>query len=105
MFLQVKNNSSFIRWQTLLYNKTAPVSRNCWLFTSQIGDDLPGYRNHIYWTVTYVMYFLGNKAELERLVETAFVYHDIALWTNRALAYLEPSEEIAQCEIRRGLGS
>lgn len=65
------------------------------LYTAQIGDDLPGYRNHVYRTVTYAMYFLGNKAELEQLVETAFVYHDIALWTNRALAYLEPSEEIA----------
>ncbi len=65
------------------------------LYTAQIGDDLPGYRNHVYRTVTYAMYFLGYKAELEQLVETAFVYHDIALWTDRALAYLEPSEEIA----------
>jgi hypothetical protein len=40
------------------------------------------------------MYFLGNKAEkLEQLVETSFVYHDIAF--DHALAYLEPSEEIA----------
>ena len=65
------------------------------LYTAQIGDDLPGYRNHVYRTVTYAMSFLGNKAELEQLVETVFVYHDIALWTDRALAYLEPSEEIA----------
>ncbi len=63
-------------------------------YTAQIGDDLPGYRNHVYRTVTYAMHFLGNS-ELEQLVETAFVYHDIALWTDRALAYLEPSEEIA----------
>ena len=45
-------------------------------------------RNHDYRTVTYAMYFLGNKAEeLEQLVETAFVYHDIALWSDHALAY------------------
>jgi hypothetical protein len=64
-------------------------------YTAQIGDDLPGYRNHVYRTVTYAMHFLGNSAELEQLVETAFVYHDIALWTDHALAYLEPSEEVA----------
>ena len=64
-------------------------------YTLQIGDDLPGYRNHVYRTVTYAMHFLGNSAELEQLVETAFVYHDIALWTDHALAYLEPSEEVA----------
>jgi hypothetical protein len=39
------------------------------------------------------MYFLGNKAEkLEQLVETSFVYHDIAF--DHALAYLEPSEKL-----------
>jgi len=73
-------------------------------YTAQIGDDLPGYRNHVYRTVTYAMYFLGNKAEeLEGLVETAFVYHDIALWTDRALAYLEPSEEIALADNAKNL--
>jgi hypothetical protein len=54
------------------------------------------------------MYFLGNKAEkLEQLVETSFVYHDIAF--DHALAYLEPSEEIALADkipsIWMGIGS
>ena len=60
-----------------------------------IGRDFPGYRNHVYRTITYAMHFLGNAAEYERLVETAFVYHDIGLWTDRELAYLEPSEAVA----------
>jgi hypothetical protein len=41
------------------------------------------------------MHFLGNLLELEQLIETAFIYHDITLWTDRALAYLDPSETIA----------
>jgi hypothetical protein len=41
------------------------------------------------------MHFLNNAAEHELLVETAFVYHDIGLWTDHELAYLEPSEEVA----------
>ena len=60
-----------------------------------IGDDYPGYRNHVYRTITYAMHFLGNDPELEQIVETAFVYHDIGLWTDHELAYLEPSEAVA----------
>ena len=60
-----------------------------------IGKDFPGYRNHVYRTITYAMHFLGNDSELERLVETIFVYHDIGLWTDHELAYLEPSVTIA----------
>jgi hypothetical protein len=60
-----------------------------------IGRDFPGYRNHVYRTITYAMHFLGNAPEHERLVETAFVYHDIGLWTDHRLAYLEPSEAVA----------
>lgn len=59
-----------------------------------IGDDFPGYRNHVYRTITYAMHFLGNDAKYERLVETIFVYHDIGLWTDHELAYLEPSEAL-----------
>ena len=41
------------------------------------------------------MHFLDGAAEYEQLVETAFVYHDIGLWTDHELAYLEPSEAVA----------
>ena len=47
----------------------------------QIGRDFDGYRNHVYRTITYAMHFLNNASEYESLVETAFVYHDIGLWT------------------------
>jgi hypothetical protein len=60
-----------------------------------IGRDFPGYRNHIHRAVAYAMHFLNQAPEHQQLVETAFVYHDIGLWTDRALAYLEPSEAVA----------
>jgi hypothetical protein len=70
-----------------------------------IGKDYPGYRNHVYRTISYAMHFLGNAQEHERLVETAFVYHDIGLWTDHELAYLEPSEAVALADnIKFGLG-
>ena len=50
------------------------------------------------------MHFLGNAEEHERLVQAAFVYHDIGLWTDRVLAYLDPSEAVAIAEnIKLGL--
>ncbi len=61
-------------------------------FRNILDNDYDGYRNHVYRTITYAMYFLDNETAHEELVETAFVYHDIGLWTDRALAYLEPSE-------------
>lgn len=64
-------------------------------YESVIGKDFPGYRNHVYRTITYAMYFLDYDSDIEPLVETAFVYHDIGLWTDSELAYLEPSEAIA----------
>jgi hypothetical protein len=70
-------------------------------YKSQIGIDFPGYRNHIYRAITYAMYFLDNKIEHEQLVETAFVYHDIGLWTDHELAYLEPSEAVAIADNRQ----
>jgi hypothetical protein len=60
-----------------------------------IGSDYDGYRNHVYRTITYAMHFLNNAPQHEQLVETAFVYHDIGLWTDHELAYLEPSEVVA----------
>ncbi|WP_162046662.1 phosphohydrolase [Vibrio taketomensis] len=60
-----------------------------------IGNDYMGYRNHVYRNITYAMYFLDNDEQYEQLVETAFVYHDLGLWTDKELAYLEPSEAIA----------
>ena len=64
-------------------------------YRSVIGRDYDGYRNHVYRTITYAMHFLNNAPEYERLIETAFVYHDIGLWTDHELAYLEPSEAVA----------
>ena len=64
-------------------------------YENVIGEDFPGYRNHVYRAITYAMHFLDYDLELEPLVETAFVYHDIGLWTDHEQAYLEPSEAIA----------
>lgn len=64
-------------------------------YEAQIAADFDGYRNHVYRCITYAMHFLSDAPQHMPLVETAFVYHDIGLWTDRELAYLEPSEAVA----------
>ncbi|MEM7184110.1 MAG: phosphohydrolase [Spirochaetota bacterium] len=64
-------------------------------YKSVIGNDYLGYRNHVYRTLSYAMHFLEGNDTYRTLIETALVYHDIALWTDKACAYLEPSEKLA----------
>eukprot|EP00127_Corallochytrium_limacisporum_P001787 Clim_evm3s82 gene=Clim_evmTU3s82 len=59
-----------------------------------IGDDYPGYRGHIYRVLSYSLKNINDPKQrkfYEPLIETALVYHDIALWTVNELDYLEPS--------------
>ena len=37
------------------------------------------------------MHFLGAAQSQRATIETALVYHDLGLWSDRQLAYLEPS--------------
>lgn len=67
-------------------------------FRDQIGADFEGYRNHIYRVLSYSLYFLGGDETHRKTIETALVYHDIGLWTDRELAYLEPSMTMAEKE-------
>jgi hypothetical protein len=60
-----------------------------------LGADYDGYRGHIYRVLTYAMHFLGGEQTQRRAIETALVYHDLGMWTDHELAYLEPSIERA----------
>jgi hypothetical protein len=47
------------------------------------------------------MHFLGGNGA-RSVVETALVYHDLGLWSDKELAYLEPSIERAQHDNETG---
>ncbi len=64
-------------------------------FKPVIGDDFHAYRGHVYRVITYAMHFLAGDEAARAMIETAFAYHDIGLWTDKELAYLEPSEALA----------
>lgn len=64
-------------------------------YADSIGEDFSAYRGHIYRTLTYAMHFLDDDVDQLPLLEAIFVFHDIGLWLDKNLAYLEPSEEEA----------
>lgn len=58
--------------------------------------------------MTFAMHFLGpadeaTTAQRRRIMGAALAYHDIALWSDNDMAYLEPSMERAKADLP-GLG-
>lgn len=68
-------------------------------FKTTIGADYDGYRNHLYRVLTYTVHFLHGDKSFLPAISAALVYHDIALWTDSELAYLEPSAKRAETDL------
>lgn len=60
-------------------------------YECDLGEDLAGYRGHIYRVLSYALDILGPDHPHRAEVEAALVFHDIGLWTDGELGYLEPS--------------
>jgi hypothetical protein len=58
---------------------------------SSIGDDLPGYRNHVYRVLNFFAALSGSSAAIPETVLIASAFHDIGIWTDGTFDYLEPS--------------
>ena len=69
------------------------VERLLGRYKDLIGDDYEGYRGHVYRVLSYALHFLGGQSPDREAIETALVYHDLGLWSDKKLAYLEPSIE------------
>lgn len=64
-------------------------------FKEVVGEDYDGYRGHLYRVLSYTNYYLKGVTSYRKVIETALVYHDIGLWTDGELSYLEPSTDRA----------
>jgi hypothetical protein len=73
-------------------------------YADVIGDDMTAYKGHLLRVESYAYHFLGQGAsvdtETRRAVSAALAYHDIALWTDLTLAYLEPSRDRAARDLK-----
>ena len=67
------------------------IEKHLQQYQSLLGNDYNGYRGHLYRVLTYTMYYLDGESSHRPLIEAALVYHDIGLWTDSVLNYLDPS--------------
>jgi hypothetical protein len=87
--------------QIAIVDHDQTVERFIGVVADALGDDLPAYRNHIYRVLTHALHFLGDDARGREHIAFALVFHDVGLWTDRELAYLDPSERVAEGVRRR----
>lgn len=85
------NNHPELLQDIKIYQKLPTVESNLQKFKSVIGKDYKGYEGHIYRVLSYSIHFLGGDEKYLDVIASALVFHDIGLWTDGTLAYLEPS--------------
>jgi hypothetical protein len=71
---------------------------------SEMGQDLMGYRNHVYRVVNLCLAIVGDRhVELEKLAAAA-VFHDLGIWTHKTFDYIAASVALARAHLAaRGL--
>ena len=75
------------------YNKTIEsLLKN---FESYIGIDYEKYKNHVY-RVFLNCILIDSEKDNEEKYAIAAVFHDIGIWTNNTIDYLNPSVEQAK---------
>jgi hypothetical protein len=62
---------------------------------SELGQDLIGYRNHVYRVANLCLAIVGDRRELEKIAVAA-VFHDLGIWTNQTFDYIAPSAAVAR---------
>ncbi|MHC8285965.1 phosphohydrolase [Pseudomonas sp. XS1P51] len=65
-------------------------------FAQVIGADLPGYRNHIYRVLNFYIAISGIEGLPSEAVQIAAAFHDLGIWTDRTIDYLDPSVRLAE---------
>lgn len=72
------------------------VERHLPQIADAVGTDFAAYRGHIYRVLSYAAHFLGDDPRGREHIAFALVFHDVGMWTDHELAYLEPSEAVAE---------
>ena len=65
------------------------------MYRSELGENFIPYRNHAYRVYNFALTQLDANQELEKL-SIASAFHDLGIWTNKTLDYLEPSAQLAR---------
>jgi hypothetical protein len=65
-------------------------------YSSMVGDDFIGYRNHVCRVVSLCLAISGDGPDYEEKVTVAAVFHDLGIWTNHTFDYIAPSVALAR---------
>lgn len=61
-------------------------------WTSRIGDDFEGYKNHVYRMLNICFYLRPDaSADEKKKLIIAAAHHDIGIWSDHTVDYLPPS--------------
>jgi hypothetical protein len=79
-----------------IYTHFAELDEELFRLTDFIGEDFAPYRNHCLRVLTFTKYFLPDDViatipNAMELAAVALAYHDVGLWTDHDLNYLDPS--------------
>lgn len=96
LYFQFRENPAHANRELKIYTHNDVVEKHLNKYQHVIAEDFEGYRNHIYRVMTYSMHFLHYNETYLDVIGTALVYHDIGLWTDKTLAYLEPGAKLAR---------
>ena len=66
---------------------------------TELGNDLAGYRNHVYRVVNLCIEQVGRD-DLEK-ISIAAVFHDLGIWTDSTFDYIAPSIALAHGYLTR----
>lgn len=62
----------------------------------QLGKEATAYRNHCYRVLNFYTAFVGKTADHLNKGAIAIAFHDLGIWTEHTLDYLQPSVALAQ---------
>ena len=65
-------------------------------FSSDLGDDLPAYVNHVCRVLNYYLALTKPATTVPEVVLIASAFHDLGIWTDHTFDYLGPSVLLAK---------
>lgn len=108
LFLNTSGNEE-LRSPITIIEKDESLDTYLRKFKKTIGKkDYKGYKGHCYRVLSYALHYLrADKSIAEATlkdklpaISAAIAYHDIGLWTDRTLKYIEPSCDRARIDLK-----
>ncbi len=65
-------------------------------YRTSLGSDFAAYKNHCYRVLNLCLAFCEKDTETTSKVSIAVAFHDLAIWTDNTIDYLEPSIRLAR---------